>query len=244
MHGLVISIALGDFKTLFAPCLRSHRAYSGRQGYTYLLIDELPWSLKPAEAAWLKVPILLGALEAGWDWVLFVDADCEVRMACPPMESEERDGKSIFMAHGFSGRYNAGVIVLRNTPEASRFLRDVWGHAEEDVPEEDRAPYENGHVIYFAKRSNSVGTLSGAWNNNSSLDPEAYIQHYSAGRLRKTYLHRWSVRRRRLYLRGDRLFTKWVGRKHKSKLSGASLQESLDPVVRYIHDELLPSPLA
>jgi hypothetical protein len=200
MKGLVISVALRDFKTIFGGCLRTHKAYCDRHGYRYLLVDSLPTLLSPSDCSWLKIPLMIHALEAEWDWVMFVDADCEIRSSCPPLDHVEQPAKSVFMAHGFSGRYNAGVIIARCSADSIDFLQAVWKHAEQPVPEGDRAPYENGHVIHFGKQNPAIGVLARTWNNNVAFERDSYIQHYSAGRLRNLFMRRWPVRMRRWFV--------------------------------------------
>ena len=189
---LVFTIALGGYDVLFESCIETQRAYCDRYGYHYLVVKKAPRFLLPTEAAWLKVPLLRSALDAGWEWVAFIDADCDLREGAPPFaERFENLGaeKSIFMATGFTGRLNSGVIFAKNTAAADGFFRAIMVSADEKVPREDWAPYENGHFIWIGKNSPDVHILDHSlWNNNSRLDPECYIQHYSAGRLRKWYM--------------------------------------------------------
>jgi hypothetical protein len=132
------------------------------------------------------------ALASGYRWVGFVDADCEIRGHAPCFTRHpdfSDGGKSLFLAPGRSGRINSGVMFARNGRASAEFFRAVLDHAEQDVPEEDRAPYENGHVIRFGKNNPHVHLLRHElWNNNSALDERSYIQHYSGRILRKWYV--------------------------------------------------------
>jgi hypothetical protein len=189
---LLFSIATGGYERLFEHCILSHRAYCRRCDYEYVVIDRSPRRLRPAEAAWLKIPLMQSALAAGYHWVGFVDADCEIRSHAPcfSRHPDLSDGsKSLFLAPGRSGRLNSGLMLVRNSRASADFFQAVLKHAEHDVPEEDRAPYENGHVIFLGKNNPHVGLLRhDLWNNNSTLDERSYIQHYSRRILRKWYV--------------------------------------------------------
>jgi hypothetical protein len=189
---LLFSIATGGYERLFEHCILSHRAYCRRCDYEYVVIDQTPSRLRPAEAAWLKIPLMQSALAAGYRWVGFIDADCEIRSHAPCFSGHPdlADGsKSLFLAPGRSGRLNSGVMLVRNSRASADFFQAVLEHAEQDVPEEDRAPYENGHVIFLGKNNPHVGLLRhDLWNNNSALDERSYIQHYSGRILRRWYM--------------------------------------------------------
>ncbi|KAA8482791.1 galactosyl transferase GMA12/MNN10 family protein [Arcticibacter tournemirensis] len=188
---LVFSIAVGGYHKHFKSCIDTHRSYCQKYGYEYLLVDRAPRRLQGSEASWLKVPLMLQALRGDYEWVAFIDADCRFSDNMPPFDTcfnTLDPSRSIFMAPGISGRVNAGVIFLRNTAASIEFLETVIRNADAEVPSEDKAPYENGHIIHFSKGNPSLYKLEHLqWNNNSVLNTESYIQHYSGGELRKWY---------------------------------------------------------
>jgi hypothetical protein len=189
---LLFSIATGGYERLFEHCILSHEAYCRRCDYAYIVVDRPPRRLRPAEAAWLKIPLIQSALAAGYQWVGFIDADCEIRSHAPCFSSHpdlSNGSKSVFLAPGRSGRLNSGLMLVRNSRASADFFQSVMSHAEQDVPDEDKAPYENGHVIFFGKNNPHIGLLRhDLWNNNSTLDDRSYIQHYSGRVLRKWYV--------------------------------------------------------
>jgi hypothetical protein len=190
---LVFSIALGDYERLFRRCIESHEAYCRRHHYDYLLVNRAPRTLLSQESSWLKIPLLLAALEKGYEWIAFLDADCEVSPHAPPfsaLSGTNPEEQSVFLAPGKSNRINAGVIFVKNRPATLSLLRTMLDHADQKVPSpEDRAPYENGHLIHFARNNPAVHLLEHRlWNNNSVLDEKSHIQHYSSGVLRELYL--------------------------------------------------------
>lgn len=192
---LVFSLALQGYDRIYWRCIRSHEAYARRHGYPYLCVTGVPALLLASEASWLKIPLIINAMENGVEDILFVDADCEIRSSAPAFETCFTPNKCICMAPGLSGRLNAGVIMARNREPARRFFGQVLEHSEDPVPAEDDAPYENGHVIYFGKRCDAIRTVAHReWNNNSVYDPSSFIQHFSNGPIRDLYLSRYTTR--------------------------------------------------
>jgi hypothetical protein len=190
---LVVCVALEGYSKIFDRCIKTQRQYSDRYGYDYLLVERLSRSVTPEEAAWLKIGIIIRALDKNRPWVATFDADCEIRPQTPRLESLEAHGKSVYIANGFSGRLNSGVMIVSNHEDSKTLFTRILAHAGGSVPMECRAPYENGHVIHFATGHSAVQSLEHArWNNNSQLDSDSYIQHYT-GPLRRQYLERYDI---------------------------------------------------
>lgn len=189
---LVFSIALEGYSGLFRSCLKTQRDYCDRFGFDYVLIDKTPRTLLPIEAAWLKLFLLRSALKCDYRWIAFIDADCEMRMHAPSFVHDLEkfnNSKSIFLAHGFSGRINSGVIFTKNSKEAYEYLEKVIQNGDNPVSKEDKALYENGHMIHYGKNNPNIQIIESVkWNNNICLDKQSYIQHYSGGKLRMKYL--------------------------------------------------------
>lgn len=189
---LVFSIALEGYSGLFRSCIKTQQDYCARFNFDYVLIDKSPRPLLPTEAAWLKLFLLRAALECDYKWIAFIDADCEVRLHTPSFIQDLEqfnNSKSIFMAHGFSGRINSGVIMMKNSKKAFDYLEEVIQNGDSPVSQEDQALYENGHMIHYGKNNPNVQIIESVkWNNNISLNENSYIQHYSGGKLRMKYL--------------------------------------------------------
>ena len=191
---LVFSIALEGFEQTFGDCIKTQIEYCRRYQYDYVLIKRSPYHLYPDEAAWMKVPLIRAALAGNYEWVSFLDADCEIRSHTPGFSehfSALSESKTIFMAPGFSGRLNSGVIFAKNSPASLSFFDKILINADLEIPTpEDRAPYENGHFIYYGKDNPAVYPLEHQlWNNNSRLDDKSYIQHYVRGPMREWYMN-------------------------------------------------------
>jgi hypothetical protein len=175
---LVFSVGLNFYDKIYDRCIASHQRYAQRQGYDYVLVNQPRWATV-IESVWLKVPLLLAALKAGYDWVFFVDADCEVRAITPRVETLAVPGKSLYFGQGFSGNINSGVIIAQNTPEARAFFQEVFNATQREVPEMDWG--ENGHIIHFCKGNKNVQILDKRWNNNVDVNLDDYVHHYSGG---------------------------------------------------------------
>ncbi|QCN97413.1 hypothetical protein D3093_19420 (plasmid) [Azospirillum argentinense] len=175
---LVFSVALNHYDRIYDRNIASHRAYAARHGYDYVCVSRPAWTTV-TEAVWLKIELLRSSLAKGYRWVLFVDADCELRATAPRVESVSKPDKSVYLAAGFSGNVNSGVIIARNDPAAAAFFDTVLDASSRPVPEMDWG--ENGHVIHVAKRSDTVGHLDCRWNNNADPSLEDFVRHYSAG---------------------------------------------------------------
>lgn len=225
---LVFSIALGGYAELFGNCIKSQKSYCKRYDFQYISVKNSPIKLPPSEAAWLKLFLLRSALLKNFEWVSFLDADCFVRSHAPSFVEKFKNfdkPKSIFMAQGFSGRINSGVIFIRNTPEALAYLDEVIENKDNPVPKEDQAPFENGHMIKYGKNNPSVKIIDNRlWNNNIELDHGSYIQHYSGGKLRPLYLKKHPLASS-IY----RLKKKWKFSSRQNKRKNSVELESIIP---------------
>lgn len=192
---LVFSIALEGFEQKFADCIKTQIEYCNCFQYEYVLLKQAPYHLSRDEAGWLKVPMIKAGLAARYEWVAFLDADCEIRPHTPSFPeylSALSTDKTVFLAPGFSGRINSGVILVKNSPEAVEFFDTILSNVDFEIPApEDRVGWgENGHFIYYGKNHPTVFLLEHTmWNNNSHLNDQSYIQHYVTGPMREWYLN-------------------------------------------------------
>lgn len=175
---LVFCVALNGYDRIYQGCIKSQRHYAKQQGYCYRLISHQA-SVSITASAWVKIPLLIQALEQGYDWVAFIDADCQIKPQTPSLQSLEISGKSLYMADGFSGRINSGVMISKNDPQLHAFLQLIYDNCDKTFPETDWG--ENGHLIHFAKNWAGIHKLDRRWNNNAEPELQDYIRHYSAG---------------------------------------------------------------
>ena len=189
---LVFSVALNGYQWRYRPLFDSHRAYARRHGYHYELVTEPSSSYLGIEVAWLKIFLLRSALEAGYEWVMFLDADTEVSIDSPCVESVFCPNKSIYVGLGYSGEINSGVILAKNERSSHQFFTNLIQSVGETMPEHDVVDWgENANVIHFAKNSDCVQILNKKWNNNHIFNLRDYIRHYSAGPMQSRYQPFW-----------------------------------------------------
>ena len=103
---LVFTIALNGYQWLYQEHIEHQQAYAQRYGYDFVAVTKPALSLMGLECAWLKISLLARALSCGYETVMYVDADADVRAHTPPLESIIEPDKSLYMAHGYSGRFN------------------------------------------------------------------------------------------------------------------------------------------
>ncbi|RRS10636.1 hypothetical protein EAG18_01000 [Pseudoalteromonas sp. J010] len=188
---LIFSIALNGYQIRYRRHLASQRRYAERMGYDYTVITK-PWVTNlGAECCWLKLYLLRSALAAGYDYVLFVDADAYIQDSCPNLSSVIKPDKFLFMANGYSGRLNSGVMLMKACPEALLWLDSIINAITEPVVDIESVGWgENGHVIHFAKNCDGLELLNEKWNNTKSPQCSDYIRHYNYGPMKNSVVDR------------------------------------------------------
>ena len=125
------SVALGErYAEIVEPCLRSQAEYCAAQGYDYALLKSAPGS-QSRPPAWYKVPLVYKLMQAGYDYVAFIDADAmvtnphiSIEPFCAMLRKEE---KVLYLAED-ERCPNTGVFFVRNCPDAVRLLDLLWMH--------------------------------------------------------------------------------------------------------------------
>ncbi len=134
----------------------------------------------------MKVAIILRALEKGYETIFFIDSDALIRDYTPPIESIFYPGKSIYMSVESTGKFNSGIIIVKNTNESVNFFQRLLCRADVPgflLPKSDRCLYENGHVINLAKNSPIVQIIDPKWNYNYNTNlPEGEKEYILHGR--------------------------------------------------------------
>jgi len=184
---LIFSIALNGYEKTWKHCLDSQKAYANKFNYNYHLINDVDSEMSAKEAAWLKIPLIIAALQKGFDWVVFLDADCFVNPATPAINLVEQPQKDLYVCHGYSGRINSGVLIIKNSHYAENLFKKIFSKCNWPVfNKKYRAPYENGHVIRHASTYKRACLLDSRWNNCQSHFSQDFIRHYT-GPMRQYY---------------------------------------------------------
>ena len=180
---LIFSLALNGYELLYKSYLDSHRAYASRLQCDYVPVVKPHFSSLGVECCWLKIYLLQQALNVGYQHVLFLDADAFVQPHAPDIRIALNSDKSVYLARGYSGDYNSGVILVNNDTEAKLFLQNVIQHRFIDK-KESVGWGENDSVIAVAENADYIETLSTRWNNTADESLDDYIRHINFGPLR------------------------------------------------------------
>lgn len=186
---LIFTIALNGYQSIYKSYIKSHADYAKRIGATYVPVTRPYISKLGVECCWLKLYLMREALNAGYDYVLFVDADAEIKSEAPNILSNLKPGKHLYMANGYTGRFNSGVILARNDVQSVTFLTSVINsHKTTNALNDGVGWGENGYIIKLAGSYNGIVTLDQKWNNTYSFQLNDYIRHISYGPLRNGWL--------------------------------------------------------
>lgn len=191
---LCFTVALNLFDRRFSRLNHSRQNYARRFKFEYVCVNKPFFTTLGHSTKWMKVVLTLAALKEGFSEVLFLDGDVECRDCSPNIFLDLNENKTFFMANGFSGRPNAGVVVVRRGAE--NVLIEILRNRLNPVPREDRVrdDGENGHMIFASKNYEGFSLLDQKWNNNAFVDADDYFRHYSAGPMRETYQFDWKER--------------------------------------------------
>jgi hypothetical protein len=197
-RGAVVCVAVNGYDRVYRWCVRSHASYAERYGFDYVLAKAKGQRVERHDAAWLKIELLTTLLERGVPWVFLVDSDAVLTKAAPSMTSLEKNEKDIYAARGRSGRWNSGVLIVKNTPGARKVVEGIRKSALVEVPEKHWNGWtdwgENAHVIHALDRYDGVEELDLRWNNTIDAKLNDFVRHYT-GPL--SVSEKWMVKRRK-----------------------------------------------
>ena len=182
---LIFSIALNGYQWLYKECIASHKRYADGHGYTYQVVTRPYATSIGVECCWLKLTLMIEALDYGYDAVLFVDADAYIQTHTPKLSSVLLPDKYMYLAKSYSGRYNSGVMLIKNHSDVRRLLNTIIKARHQPVLAENDVGWgENGHIIEYTQHCQFVSTLNRSWNNTYDPELNDYIRHFSFGPLR------------------------------------------------------------
>jgi hypothetical protein len=186
---LVFSIALNGYQLLYRDCIASHKRYAELNGYTYQVVTRPYATSIGVECCWLKLTLMIEALESGYDTILFVDADAFIQVHTPQLSSVLLPDKYVYLVKSYTGRYNSGVMLIKNHSKVRRWLNNIVTARHQPISAENSVGWgENGHIIEYSKHCQFLSTLERSWNNTYDPDLDDYIRHFSFGPLRTSLL--------------------------------------------------------
>lgn len=186
---LVFSIALNGYQWLYRNELSSHKRYADVNNYEYQAVTRPYFSLLGVECCWLKLTLMRTALLAGYQQVMFIDADAMVNDNCPALKTLYNNHQHIYMAKGYSNRFNSGVLIARNHPYVIDWLSRVINSSMLSIADKNSVGWgENGHIIELSHNCPFIGEIEQKWNNTYDSQMTDYIHHKNCGPLRTRWI--------------------------------------------------------
>jgi len=188
---LVFSIALNGYQWMYRKQLKSHKQYAKKNQYVHQAITRPFISSLGVECCWLKLTLMKEALLSGYDTVLFLDADTQVNDNCPSLNQVIELEKYIYMAKGYSDRFNSGVVLIKNDIQTIHWLNQIINARFNTVKRENDVGWgENGHIIEFSKGLTIVAELDQRWNNTFDHHLDDFIRHHNCGPMRTSLIYK------------------------------------------------------
>jgi len=182
---LVFSIALNGYQWRYHSYLKSHLAFANKFGYHYQAVTKPFLSQLGIECCWLKLTLMHTALLAGYKYVIFLDADAFVQEGCPAVSTIAEEGKYLYMAKGYSKRFNSGVMIVKNNPRIREWLSNIISNRTAVIePKNDVGWGENSHIIQYSHGCKFIKELPTHWNNTFDTNLNDFIRHQNFGPLR------------------------------------------------------------
>jgi hypothetical protein len=156
LKGVLIQLATGPHQELLDLTRAHHRAYAERHGLDYWCIEGNP--AEPKRPGWGKIPLVLSALQMGFERIVWMDADAVVVNPTVNLASVIESGIGI-VQHPNPVHWNSGVMVVCRSEQTRRFFEAV-----NREPENESAWMEQLPINQLAERSEYAGLFK-------SLDP-------------------------------------------------------------------------
>jgi len=186
---LLFSIALNGYQWIYKKELDSHKRYANKYNYDYQAVTRPYFSSMGVECCWLKLTLMRTALLAGYQRVMFIDADATVKQNCPSVETLFIDNKYIYMAKGYSKRFNSGVLIVRNNPQVIDWLTRVIDSRMLNIANKNSVGWgENGHIIELSQNCSFICEIDQKWNNTYDRTMTDFIHHKNCGPLRTSLI--------------------------------------------------------
>lgn len=149
--------------------------YCKRFGFDYQVsIDPIvhEWDVK--HGGWAKIELIRRALDAGYQYVVWLDADAMIY----DIETDLRDGCPNGIGASWHripqwNHWNVGVLLIQNTPQVKDFIIEWLSK----FPGANDGWFEQGEFNRLGMKSKVVHTLSDKWNStvNVNIVPDAVI---------------------------------------------------------------------
>lgn len=183
MSPIVLTVALNGYYTRYRRLIKSQQAYADCNEYQMLVANRPIRPVPRRDTAWLKIGLVLRALDVGYPWVLVLDSDARVAEHTPPIESLDEPGKDLHVVRGRSGMVNSGVMAVKNTERSRKLFGTIMADADVPVTETVTGKWrffgENPHVIQATEGYLGLRVLDERWNNTVDPTMNDYIRHHT-----------------------------------------------------------------
>ena len=152
-----------------------HAAYCEQHGFDYWCeVYEMP-GYPMASGAWVKVDLLRKAINAGYKYIVWLDADAFIVDLKADLREAIAENKIGVCWHRIPqlNHWNTGVMYVYGSPTTQNFI-ERWFEA---YPPPNDGWFEQGVFNHMAKRDATVVTLSDKWNAtiDVSMVPDAVV---------------------------------------------------------------------
>ncbi len=168
-----------SFKPMLELTRQRNRDYCIRWQMEYQCLESAssPKYADPFTGSWSKVELIKMALNDGYKYVIWLDADALIK----DIDTDLRDGcingiGACWQRIPQLNHWNVGVLYCVNTPQVKEFI-DAW---LEGFPGLGDGWNEQGVFNKLAMQSKVVQTISDRWNAtlNYSMVPDAVVLGY------------------------------------------------------------------
>lgn len=172
------------YAELIALAYPRHVGYALRHGFDYLVyVGSTLQREEPPRGAWEKVFLVQQALERGYDFVVYLDADTLIANMAVDLREALRDKPFSIGAcwhPGRGGHLNSGVLFFRRTRDAVHFIRHWLGERgrEEDKWQEQAVLNRMAHEEKFKAVVGIISDVYNATRRAGTYTDEAIIIGY------------------------------------------------------------------
>ncbi|MEX0677441.1 MAG: class I SAM-dependent methyltransferase [Pirellulales bacterium] len=149
--GVLIQLATGQHRELLENTRAHHRSYAQRHGLDYCYAESNPAA--PKRAGWGKISLILSAMRAGYERIVWLDADAVILDTNVNL-AELTDQGIGMVKHPNPLHWNSGVVIVVRSSATEKFFEAV--HRE---PENTSAWMEQLAINSLAERTEFAGLL-------------------------------------------------------------------------------------
>ena len=152
-----------------------NKKYCERHGFDYWCEISENEDMPLGTGGWRKIELILKALEHGYQYIVWLDADAMIKDVDTDLRDAVEVGKIGACWHRIPqlNHWNVGVLYLHNAPQVVEFVRQWLA----SYPPPNDGWYEQGVFNRMGMQSKVVSTISDKWNStiDVSLVPDAVV---------------------------------------------------------------------